>query len=182
MTAEYTSEEFWAEIATAELIERFRDAERVGAACRACPNYGRSWACPPFDVDVEQLLTRYERVTIVATKITPTQPDQPIEHARGLIACALMDVTVRLRDMERQMNGMMCGGIGGCTLCPEGECLRLVDKPCCHPNSVRPSLEAYGFDVEHLTHALFNLPLLWSTNNTLPPYLTTTCALFHNGE
>lgn len=177
---EYKSEEFWVEIATAELIERFRDAERVGAACRACPNYGCNWACPPFEMDAEEMLSRYERVTIVVTKITPTQPNQPIELARTLIAHALVDMTERLRDMEHEMGGLMCSGIGGCTLCPEGECLRLAGKPCCHPSEVRPSLEAYGFDVERLTLELFDLPLLWSNDGTIPPYLTTTCALLHN--
>ena len=67
----YRAEDFSVTIPVADYIARFRDAERFEGCCRTCPNYGRSWGCPPFDFDVEEYLTRYSRALLIATKIVP---------------------------------------------------------------------------------------------------------------
>ena len=48
------------------------------------------------------------------------------------------------------------------------------------PHLVRPSLEAYGFDVALITQELFGIKLRWGKDGLLPEYLVIVCALFYN--
>ena len=72
--------------------------------------------------------------------------------------------------------------IGSCLYCPEGTCTRPEAKPCRHPELVRPSLEACGFDIARTTSELFGIELKWGTDGSLPEYLTLVCGFFHNAE
>lgn len=65
---DYTARDYTASLPVADFIARFRDAERIAGYCRACPNYGRSWACPPFDFDLEEYLSGYATALIVARR------------------------------------------------------------------------------------------------------------------
>ena len=80
---DYTARDYTASLPVADFIARFRDAERIAGYCRACPNYGRSWACPPFDFDLEEYLSGYATALIVATKITPAR-EAPDDRRRAL--------------------------------------------------------------------------------------------------
>ena len=86
----YRAEDFSVTVSVADYIARFRDAERFEGCCRACPNYGCSWGCPPFDFDVEEYLNRYSRALLIATKIAPEQRDLPIAEAKRLIHPCLL--------------------------------------------------------------------------------------------
>ena len=63
-----------------------------------------------------------------------------------------------------------------------GRMIRPEAKPCRHPELVRPSLEACGFDIAHTTSELFGIELKWGTDGSLPEYLTLVCGFFHNAE
>ena len=54
---------------------------------------------------------------------------------------------------------------------------RREGRPCRHPESIRPSLEAMGFDIARTAADIFNTPLQWSRNGQLPKYLTLISAL-----
>lgn len=99
----YRAEDFSVTIPVADYIARFRDAERFEGCCRTCPNYGRSWGCPPFDFDVEEYLTRYSRALLIATKIVPEQGGLPIAEAKRLIHPERQRLERRLLEMERRM-------------------------------------------------------------------------------
>ena len=89
---------------------------------------------------------------------------------------------INLAELERRTGGRAFSYVGSCLYCPEGSCTRPEGLPCRHPERVRPSLEACGFDIGRTTEELFGIPLLWGTDGKLPAYLTLVCALFHNGE
>ena len=57
-----------------------------------------------------------------------------------------------------------------------------AETRCRHPELVRPSLEACGFDIAHTTSELFGIELKWGTDGSLPEYLTLVCGFFHNAE
>ena len=59
---------------------------------------------------------------------------------------------------------------------------RPLGLPCRHPELVRPSLEAYGFDISRTTNELFGIELLWGKDGMLPKYLTLVCGFFHNSD
>ena len=45
---------------------------------------------------------------------------------------------------------------------------------------VRPSLEAFGFDIAKTLSELFNIELLWGKDGKLPEYLVLVSGFFHN--
>ena len=48
------------------------------------------------------------------------------------------------------------------------------------PDKVRPSLEAFGFDMTRTLSELFGIELLWGKDGILPEYLVIVSGLFHN--
>ena len=76
-----------------------------------------------------------------------------------------------LLDMERKYGGRSFAYIGKCLHCSDNECTRNCGTPCRHPEKVRPSLEAFGFDIAKTLSELFNIKLLWGKDGKLPEYL-----------
>lgn len=178
----YTAEDFTAELPAADYIARFRDADRIGGYCRSCPNYGRSWGCPPFGFDMEKYLSGYATALITATKITPEESGIPISQADRLIRPERQRLEAKLLGMDRRFKGRSFAYVGTCLYCPGGSCTRPGGKPCRHPELVRPSLEACGFDIGKTTAELFGIELQWSADGCLPAYLTLVCGFFHNAD
>ena len=178
----YVAEDFTASLPAADYIARFRDAERFMGFCRACRNFGHSWACPPFGFEVDEYLAGYETTLIVATRITPEEHAIPFSEAKRLIRPERQRHERRLLDMERQYGGRSFAYAGTCLYCPEGTCTRPEGKPCRHPELVRPSIEACGFDVGRTTSELLGIELRWGTDGCLPEYLTLVSAFFHNAK
>lgn len=178
----YTAADTVATLPAADYIARFRDAERIGGYCRSCPNYGQSWGCPPFAFDVGEYLSGYAWALIVATKIVPAKAGIPLSEAKRLILPERQRLEGRLLGMERQYGGRSFAYVGTCLYCPEGSCTRPEGRPCRHPELVRPSLEACGFDIGKTTSELFGTGLKWGTDGKLPEYLTLVCGFFHNAK
>jgi len=176
----YRAEDFTASLSAADYTARFRDAERFLACCRACPNFGRSWSCPPFDCDLAELLGRYRSVLLIAVKITPAAAGLPISASRALIRPERIRIENRLRELERRYGGRACAYAGECLHCPETGCTRPAGLPCRHPELVRPSLEACGFDLGRTLGELFGIELRWGRDGRMPEYLTLVCGFFHN--
>ena len=57
-----------ARVEVADLIERYRDAERFLALCREFPSYGRVWSCPPHDID-RAWLQAFDYAMVYGTRI-----------------------------------------------------------------------------------------------------------------
>lgn len=178
----YTSEDFTVSISTDEYIRRFRDANRFIGYCRQCPNYNHSWGCPPFSHDLERELRGYRNVLLIATKIIPDGSNISLSESRRLIFPERKRLEHRLLEMELLYDGRAFAYVGSCLYCPEGSCTRPLGLPCRHPELVRPSLEAYGFDISRTTSELFGFKLLWGKDGLLPEYLTLVCGFFHNSD
>ena len=178
----YRAEDSAVELPAADYVARFRDAQRIAEYCRACPSYGSSWGCPPFGFSVEEYLSGYATALVVATKIVPEQEGLPLSEAGRLMRPERKRIEARLLDMERRIDGRSFAYVGTCLYCPEGTCTRPEAKPCRHPELVRPSLEACGFDIARTTSELFGIELKWGTDGSLPEYLTLVCGFFHNAE
>lgn len=180
MTFTYKTEDFITTISTEEYIRRFSNPKRFIKYCKECRNYGKVWVCPPFSDDVMTELCQYAHVFLVATKIIPDGRKIPFSNVNQYFRLERLRVEKKLRDMEKMYGGRAFAYAGSCLYCPEGTCSRLNNQPCRHPDLVRHSLEAYGFDVGRTTSELFGFELLWSKNNFLPEYLTLVCGFFHN--
>lgn len=174
-TPGYTLQEQWRTMPMKEYAETFRDFGRVRGYCHGCGRYGKCWACPPYDFAEDEYLGQFTTISLLATKITPSE------------GVALTPETAeRILNRERQRLDRMLLGMEGnaraffagtCILCPPEKCTRREGLPCRHPESIRPSLEALGFDIARTASELFGIPLQWGSPGTFPAYLTLISAI-----
>lgn len=176
----YDVEEVVAEIDRERYVEEFRDVATFDACCQQCPNYGRRWGCPPFDHDTLQDLLPYNKVMIIGVKITPHDRKKPLDQVYELMRPELDRLNKQLLELEREKHGLAFGFVGKCPYCNGEPCARIDGKPCRHPDVVRPSLEAYGFNVSETASKLLGIDMVWSKDSTVPRYLTLVCGLFYN--
>lgn len=171
-------------IAADEFIGRYRDVERFGAMCRQCPSYGKVWCCPPYDFDPCTVSDGFTNVKLMATTIefdeetraSCTSAEQSSAMGREAMAQVWETILPRLYEMERETPGSRCFTFR-CSLCPEG-CTRPEGKACRHPELMRHSLEAVGFDIVAMAHDLLDIDLEWSADGSLPKHLSLITALF----
>ena len=175
----YRAEDSAVELPAADYVARFRDAQRIAEYCRACPSYGSSWGCPPFGFSVEEYLSGYATALVVATKIVPEQEGLPLSEAGRLMRPERKRIEARLLDMERRIGGRSFAYVGTCLHCPEGSCTRPDGNPCRHPDRLRPSLEACGFDVGRTARELFGIELKWGVEGRMPEYLFLPVSYTH---
>lgn len=177
---EYTVENYIVDIDADDYMARFRDERRFLELCRQCPNFGCSWACPPLAPDVALVSGRYRYVRIIATKITPARTDMSVDRAMELIRPERIRLERYLLNMESRCDARAFSFGGKCLYCGDEPCARSSDRPCRHPDKVRPSLEAFGFDLGLTLRELFGIELLWGNDGMLPRYIVLVSALFHN--
>lgn len=178
----YDAEQVVAVVDRERYVRDFRDVATFEECCRACPNYGNRWGCPPFDHDTLQDLLSYAKVMIVGVKLTPHDARMPMEQVYDLMRPELERLNRRLLELERETGGLAFGFVGKCERCGNAPCARTQGKPCRHPDVVRPSLEAYGFNVSQTASELLGIGMVWSKGKNVPRYLTLVCGLFFNGE
>ena len=145
----YTTSRLTAHIDAATFISHYRRPEEFLGYCRQCHNYGRRYGCPPFDYDPLTILERYSQALIVGAKIVPADAHLPIGEVHTLLRPIMTDMNKRLLEQERQLGGLAFGFTGMCPYCGDEPCARISGQPCRHPDWVRPSLEAYGFDPKY---------------------------------
>lgn len=167
-----------AEATVADLMHGFRDVQRFEACCRQCPNYGRTWACPPFAHDPGPQLARWKHALVVAARIELSEEQRHLTDARGLLRPARQELEKRLLAIEEDCSGFAFGFAGECAHC--AHCARPDGRRCRHPELVRPSLEACGFDVCGIMEHYFGESLQWASGGLLPKHLTLVSAIFHN--
>lgn len=166
-----------------EFVNRYRDPQRMQALCGDCPSYGKSWGCPPHDFDVESVSDGFSSVDLLATIIefdeqtrlacnTPAMAREAAERAMSDVFGTCLPA---MYEMESQNPGSRCFTFR-CQLCPEG-CTRVEGLPCRHPERLRYSLEAVGFDVTAAARELLGIDLEWSSDGLLPGTITLVTAL-----
>lgn len=178
----YHTEDLTLTLPARDYLARFRDTARVEGYCRSCPQYGRSWGCPPFDFRLEELLADYHSVLLIATRITPQTPNLPMAQASLGIVPERIRLERRLLELEGRYGGQAFAYTGSCLYCPTGSCTRPLGLPCRHPDRVRPSLEGCGFDLGRTTAELFGFELKWGRDGLMPEYLTLVCGFFHHSN
>ena len=176
-----------ASIPVTTYIEQYRDAEKFIRFCKECNRYDRCWACPPFDFDTTEYLIGYDNAYIIGIKIilddeTRQQPDMETSKiiARQIIEEVRAKVDKRLLTLEKSYPGSKSFFAGTCINCPPETCTRIKGAPCIHPDKIRYSLEAMGFDIEKTASELLQTELKWSTTPLLPEYFTLVSGFFTN--
>ena len=184
----YRLKDITATITVEEYIRDYRDVERFIVYCKQCHSYNTCWACPPFDFDATKLMMGYKNVHIIGTQIT--LGDSLLNECTGMQRCKEMSYQIlsevrhglddKLLASEQQYPDSRAFFAGSCRLCKRGECTRIFEKPCLHPNQIRPSLESFGFDISKTTSQLLNTELKWGSKERLPEYFVLVSGFFTN--
>ena len=173
----YTVQDRWVKMPMTEYINGYRDFGRVQGYCRECGRYGNCWACPPYDFDETALPGKYTTISLLATVITPSEgvtltpetADRIIRRERQRLDRMLVKMECDASVPAQTARAFFAGT---CLLCPPEHCSRRESLPCRHPESIRPSLEALGFDIARTAADIFHTPLQWGRNGQPPEYLT----------
>lgn len=169
-----------------DYIRDFRDEEKFLGLCRECPQYGGRWGCPPHGFDSLDYLSGYRYAYVLGVKVVPGRRDHlPEGRSVGEVCREMLEgvrrlIDVRLLDMEREHPGGKAFFAGSCLLCPEGACTRPAGKPCRNPGSLRPSLEALGFDIGRSAAEILGVELRWGKDGDMPEYLVLVSGFFTN--
>lgn len=175
----YTTERYSAEIDAKTYIEGFRKVGDFVKLCQQCGNYGRRWGCPPFENGTLSIVNNYQKVRIYAVKIIPRDKNLPLKAANQLMEPVTNQLNRKLLEEEKALNGFGLGFVGFCPYCNNEPCARIEGKSCRHPDKVRPSLEAFGFDVGKTAKDLLGVELKWSQDGLIPKYLTLVYGIFY---
>ena len=165
-----------AEISCAEFIEGFVDVPRFLACCAECRNYGRTWACPPYDFDPMDIWHGYSSVLLYAKKVmvpegeteTEHDPHELYEAYERLLKPVKRELMDELYALEAKNPGSLALSAGGCDYCTE--CTRGAGLPCRQPERMRYSVESIGGDVLKCIRELMHEEVLWAENGHLPKH------------
>lgn len=166
----YTTETFTATLPIAD-AEAYRRIGRFEQLCSSCPGYGRRWGCPPQTAETLAIPGRYEVMELVGVKITPSETGLPLAEADAIIESVRRRIEPAILQHEAACDGFAMLFTGRCYHCGDRACTRPEGRPCRHPQLVRPSLEAMGYDVGALAERYLGQKLVWSSDGTMPPYL-----------
>ena len=175
----YTTEKFFADIDAKNYINEFRRTDYFIEFCQQCKNYGRRYGCPPFDDETLSIVEGYEKVRIMGLKIVPNNKQLPLSAANDLMKPVITEMNEELLELEKSLGGYAFGFVGTCPYCGGAPCARGSGEPCRHPDKVRPSLEAFGFDMSKTAKDLLGLEIKWSQGKLIPEYLTLVCGVFY---
>ena len=175
----YTTEKFFADIDAKNYINEFRRTDYFIEFCQQCKNYGRRYGCPPFDDETLSIVEGYEKVRIMGVKIIPNNKQLPLSAANDLMKPVITEMNEELLELEKSLGGYAFGFVGTCQYCGDAPCGRISGEPCRHPDKVRPSLEAFGFDMSKTAKDLLGLEIKWSQGELIPEYLTLVCGVFY---
>ncbi len=171
----YTTTRHEARITVPEYLEGYVDIPTFRSACEACGNYGRVWACPPYDFEVEEYWRQYQSLHLLAIKIVfeekYTQQTYTQEELWALVTPVLKTEKQKLSKELMEAEGLHPGSIslsaGSCERCARG-CQRAVGKPCLYPEEMRHSIESLGGNVGLTISKLMGLRLEWIEEGRLP--------------
>lgn len=165
------SESFAKDVSASELLSRFFDESVSSELCKSCPNYGAKWSCPPFETPPEY--RKFAKVRLLLRRAA----------AAGTIAEAYDSERAGF-DAEILAAESALGGLGmyagSCILC--GKCARASGRACLHPDKMRTSLEAAGFDVSKIAREIFGVGIEWGEDSRKPHFATLLGAVFYGGR
>ncbi|MDO4678358.1 MAG: DUF2284 domain-containing protein [Eubacteriales bacterium] len=180
----YTLDYYHSSIPVSEYFEKYVDIPAFLEACKACPNYGCVWSCPPYDFDVSDYWHNYSTLKLLAVKITFDEESvsctYPQEELNRILNDTLFAQKQHLSDLlfeeEKKFPGSISLSAGSCQCCPNG-CTRSDAKPCRHIETLRYSLESLGANVGLTIEKLMGLELEWMEEGKLPSHFVLVSGL-----
>ena len=169
MQFNHTEEIIYKVILKNDLFLYYKPDEVLGF-CKACPNFGKIWTCPPYDIDVIQAFKNFDYAIVIGFK--------------GKDFFELKkESTDYLYELEG-MNGNVSESnyttlvAGNCQICES--CSKSEGQPCRFPDLMRYSLESVGFHVSEICEDVLGESLVWQTEN--PKYMAVAGILLEEKE
>jgi predicted metal-binding protein len=152
--------------------------------CKACKYYHKIWACPPYDVDLTELLENYQYAYVIGSKLYTKDLGEDFREL--LDKMNLEDASNEIYQAAREVLDERLGAIGDkgkdlyillagrCLVC--ANCTRENQLPCIYPEKMHLSLESIGFDVSSMCEDILEDKLQWA-KDTLPEYFILVSAV-----
>jgi len=124
--------------------------EQVRYICKTeCPQYGKSWSCPPAVGTVEECRERCSRFRegFVFTTVAEVED---ITNMEATLATRMEheEITRQVRDLfQRECEEVLTLSTESCGICKH---CSYPDAPCRHPERMFPCVESYGILVTDL--------------------------------
>lgn len=172
----YTTEQLSNRITVQEYLRDYVDIEKFLECCKACPDYGKKWSCPPYDFDVKDYWNKFNYLYVIGTRIIIPEEETKCSHIQETLKGFLKNelssekkkLSIMMHSLEDKYPGSKSLSAGNCDYCKE--CLRLKGEPCCKPGQMRYSIESLGGDVGKTTKDLLGLELKWMTEGRMPEH------------
>lgn len=164
----YTIEQMEKTIPVENILRDFVDIPYFLGLCKACPNYGNRWSCPPYATDSLCVWLGYDVLDMMIRVIRPDS-DMTEEEALAMLEREKRRFSDELLAMEEEYPGARSLSAGPCMRCGE-VCARQKRQICQMPRKVRFSIESLGGNVSALTEKYFGKSLLWLKDGVVPEY------------
>lgn len=165
------------EIDVPDFIEHCVDVPRFLGCCGECPNFGKTWSCPPYDFDPMDIWKQYSRFYLYAIKtITPPELlektyelDELLKLGAQITLASTKGMADHLEAEQKKYPGSRIIGGGRCVLCGDGNCARMKDEPCRFPDRMTYSIESLGGNVQETLKRYLDEDIYWGADGHLAP-------------
>lgn len=179
----YTVTKYETSICVPQYLEDFVEVQEFLKSCKSCPNYNKLWSCPPYEFDVLEYWNRFSTLKLLASKIVfneellqHTYSQEELEQIYSkVLPIEKQNLSNELFLMESDYSGSVSLSAGSCQLCKE--CSRPSGTSCCHPDTMRYSLESLGANVGHTIRKLMGINLEWIEEGKLPKHFVLVSGL-----
>lgn len=171
----YAIREQIAGVSMQEYLRECVDVPRFLSYCRACPNYGRIWSCPPYDFDPMSIWNQYGAMLLYARILIPEGQKRELEAAVKALCAERSASQEKLLRWEASTPGSRALAGGSCLKCV---CCSRPERECCrNPEWMRYSIESLGGDVGKTAERWLGKKLQWIQGGVVPDYLMVIGAL-----
>ena len=164
----YTIEQLEKKIPMEQVLRDCVDVPYFLELCKACPNYGSRWSCPPYTTDSLCVWLGYDTLHMIIRVLRP-EPGMSEQDAIAMVEREKQRFSDELLDMEEGRANVYSLSAGPCMRCGEA-CAKKTKQVCRMPHKVRFSIESLGGNVSALTEKYFGKSLLWMKDGVVPEY------------
>lgn len=163
------------------------DVEKFLPFCESCPNYNKSWSCPPLVFSQREFIENYKYADIFVLELTYDE-----EVIKGAITKEkVMEAIVKYMNPAKERFGELVVSsessatnavtltCAPCSYCKE--CTKPMNKPCRFPEKMRYSLDAFHFDVTMILKDYFGIELTWASEG-LSEKANLLCVMLNDEE
>lgn len=181
MERSYTVEQLEKTVPLEEILRDCVDVPYFLGLCRACPNYGNRWSCPPYSMEPLSVWLEYDALHLIIRVLRP-EAGMDQEAAIAMVERERRRFSDDLLELEKGRPAVRALAAGPCMRCG-AVCARREGKLCRMPDKVRFSIESLGGNVSALTERYFGKSLLWMKDGVVPAYFVLAGGLFikHTG-